>query len=95
MVLRKTSQGELNPIARGSDRWNERRQRWDRGFDAGHFCRQDRYLSQIIELPLMSLQELKARYPEIGSKLGENDLWTVKAEQALINSFWTGSKNDG
>ncbi|NMC46116.1 MAG: zinc-binding dehydrogenase [Chloroflexi bacterium] len=96
MVLRKTSQGELNPnrsvAAIGG--MNAARD----GIEAlmqGTFAGKIVIFPQIIELPLMSLQELKARYPEIGSKLGENDLWTVEAEQALINRFWAGSKNDG
>ena len=46
---------------------------------------------QILDLPLMSLQELKESYPEIGRKIGENDLWTVEAEQTLIDKLWMGN----
>lgn len=43
---------------------------------------------QLTNLPLMSLSELKEHYPEIGVKLGEDDTWTVAAEQALFEKFW-------
>jgi threonine dehydrogenase-like Zn-dependent dehydrogenase len=43
---------------------------------------------QISGLPLMSLAEFKAEYPDVASKLGPNDLWTSAAEQALIERFW-------
>ncbi|HEU5103514.1 MAG TPA: hypothetical protein VFU22_31070, partial [Roseiflexaceae bacterium] len=43
---------------------------------------------QISGLPLMSLAELKAEYPDIAAKLGPNDMWTAAAEQALIERFW-------
>jgi threonine dehydrogenase-like Zn-dependent dehydrogenase len=43
---------------------------------------------QISGLPLMSLAELKAEFPEVAAKLGPNDLWTSAAEQALVERFW-------
>ncbi|HJZ49669.1 MAG TPA: alcohol dehydrogenase catalytic domain-containing protein [Roseiflexaceae bacterium] len=43
---------------------------------------------QISGLPLMSLAELKAEYPDVAAKLGPNDVWTPAAEQALIERFW-------
>jgi threonine dehydrogenase-like Zn-dependent dehydrogenase len=43
---------------------------------------------QISGLPLISLAELKAEYPDLAAKLGPNDLWTSAAEQALIERFW-------
>jgi len=45
---------------------------------------------QISGLPLIGLKDLKEKYPTIGDKLGPNNLWTVEAEQALIQKFWCG-----
>ena len=47
---------------------------------------------QLTSLPLLGLADLKERYPEIGAKLGENDSWTVAAEQALFEKFWSESQ---
>ena len=46
---------------------------------------------QLVDLPLLGLAELKERYPRVAEKLGENDLWTIAAEQALIEELWPGS----
>ncbi len=43
---------------------------------------------QISGLPLMGLDELKERLPEVGEKLGEGNLWTQEAEEALIEQKW-------
>lgn len=43
---------------------------------------------QIHNLPLTSLKELKDRLPEVAAKLGEDNIWTNEAEQALIEKFW-------
>jgi threonine dehydrogenase-like Zn-dependent dehydrogenase len=43
---------------------------------------------QVSGLPLIGLDELKASYPEIATKLGPGDVWTPEAEQALIERFW-------
>ncbi|WP_420642098.1 alcohol dehydrogenase catalytic domain-containing protein [Candidatus Leptofilum sp.] len=43
---------------------------------------------QISGLPLMSLTELKEKYPNIAEKLGEGDVWTAEAEAALVEAFW-------
>ena len=42
---------------------------------------------QIEEFPLLGLPELKEAYPEIGSKLGDGDSWTMAAEEALLAQF--------
>jgi hypothetical protein len=39
-------------------------------------------------MPLMGLKELKDRLPEVGEKLGENNMWTNEAEIALIEKMW-------
>lgn len=44
---------------------------------------------QIRNLPLMGLDELPEKLPEVAEKLGEGGLWTQEAEQALIEKFWT------
>ena len=43
---------------------------------------------QIHNLPLMSLEEVKEKLPEVAAKLGEGDMWTPEAEDALIEKFW-------
>lgn len=92
VVLQKTLKGELNTnrsvAAVGG--MNAARN----GIEAlmnGTYAGKIVIFPQILDLPLMSLQELKERYPEVGSKLGENDLWTVETEQALIDKFWMGN----
>jgi L-sorbose 1-phosphate reductase len=42
---------------------------------------------QLRDLPLMGLDELKERYPEIGAQLGDGDVWTIAAEERLIDQF--------
>jgi threonine dehydrogenase-like Zn-dependent dehydrogenase len=39
---------------------------------------------QLEDLPLLSIPELAARFPEISQRLGESDLWTREAEAALL-----------
>jgi hypothetical protein len=43
---------------------------------------------QIHNLPLMGLDELKGKLPEVAAKLGEGEVWTAEAEEALIEKFW-------
>ena len=47
---------------------------------------------QISGLPLSSLDELETCFPKIAEKLGENNLWTIEAEKALIEEFYCGDK---
>ncbi len=43
---------------------------------------------QIHNLPLTSLKELQDRIPEVAAQLGEDMMWTNKAEEVLIEKFW-------
>ena len=43
---------------------------------------------QISGLPLMSLAELKEKYPNVAEKMAEGDVWTSAAEAALVEAFW-------
>lgn len=43
---------------------------------------------QITGLPLMGLDELEERLPEVAEKLGEDLMWTNEAEEALIQQKW-------
>ena len=43
--------------------------------------------TQIPELPLMSLEEVKEKLPEVGAKLSPEGGWTVAAETALLEKF--------
>ena len=91
VVLQKTLKGELNPnrsvaaiggmgVARD-------------GLDAlmkGTFAGKIIIFPQFDNLPLIGLENLEKHYPRIAEKLGENSLWTIEAEKALIDEFWTG-----
>ena len=43
---------------------------------------------QIPDLPLLGLDELADKLPDIAAKLGEGDVWTEEAEKALIERYW-------
>ena len=43
---------------------------------------------QIENLPLMDLDELAEKLPDIAKKLGEGNTWTPEAEEALIEKYW-------
>ncbi len=43
---------------------------------------------QIIDLPLLGLDELREQMPEVAEKLGAGDVWTPAAEAALIEAKW-------
>lgn len=44
---------------------------------------------QIPDLPLLGLDELADKLPDVAAKLGEGDVWTNEAEAVLIESHWT------
>jgi threonine dehydrogenase-like Zn-dependent dehydrogenase len=43
---------------------------------------------QIPDLPLLGLDDLATELPEIAAHLGEGNIWTVAAEEALIEAYW-------
>ncbi|MGC9158999.1 MAG: alcohol dehydrogenase catalytic domain-containing protein [Terracidiphilus sp.] len=43
---------------------------------------------QIPDLPLMAIRELRERLPMVAAKLGEDQMWTRDAEEALIDQCW-------
>jgi L-sorbose 1-phosphate reductase len=43
---------------------------------------------QLHNLPLMGLNELSGRLPDVANKLGEDLMWTNEAEEALIEKMW-------
>ncbi|MDX9954646.1 MAG: alcohol dehydrogenase catalytic domain-containing protein [Anaerolineae bacterium] len=45
---------------------------------------------QLTNLPLMGLEELAEKYPEIGEAMGPEKIWTIEAERLLIETFWQG-----
>ena len=45
---------------------------------------------QIHDLPLMGLNELKEKLPDIAEKLDAGDMWTADAEAALFEKYWRG-----
>lgn len=48
---------------------------------------------QIHDLPLMGLDELQEKLPDVAQKLGPGNLWTVEAEQVLIEKYWYPPKS--
>ncbi|MQY72478.1 MAG: zinc-binding dehydrogenase [Dehalococcoidia bacterium] len=44
---------------------------------------------QLRDLPLISLANLKDKLPDVAPYLAPGDVWTVNAEQVLIDKFWT------
>jgi len=44
---------------------------------------------QIPDLPLLGLDELKEKLPDVGEKLGEGNVWTIETEAALFEKYWT------
>ncbi|MBC8333459.1 MAG: zinc-binding dehydrogenase [Anaerolineae bacterium] len=47
---------------------------------------------QIQDLPLMGLDELSEKLPEVAEKLGPGNVWTAEAEAVLIESHWQPAK---
>lgn len=45
---------------------------------------------QFEDLPLLGLDELKDKLPEVGDKLDANGMWTQEAEAALFELCWKG-----
>ena len=45
---------------------------------------------QIHDLPLLGMDELKDRLPDIAEKLEAGNAWTTAAEEALIEKHWKG-----
>lgn len=45
---------------------------------------------QIHDLPLMGLDELKDKIPEVSAKLETGNAWTTAAEEVLIERYWKG-----
>lgn len=45
---------------------------------------------QIPDLPLLGLDELAEKLPDVGAKLAPGNVWTEEAERALIEKYWPG-----
>jgi threonine dehydrogenase-like Zn-dependent dehydrogenase len=45
---------------------------------------------QLPALPLLGLDELSARLPQVAEKLGPGNVWTAEAEAALFEAAWQG-----
>ncbi|MDP2964816.1 MAG: zinc-binding dehydrogenase [Pelolinea sp.] len=92
LVIRKTLNGQLSPnrsvaAVGGIESARDGIQAMMTGVYAGKVL----IFPQISGLPLVSLDEFRDRFPDIGKHLGENNLWTREAEKALIEKFWTGA----
>ncbi len=89
LVMERARQGALSPgrsvAAIGG---------MDRARDALVAVMEGRYPGKVVifpqlsRLPLLSLDELKERYPQVAARLGEGDVWTPEAEEVLIDLFW-------
>ena len=88
LVLDKTAQGSLSPdlnmaaiggIEAGRD-----------GVQAmldGRFAGKIVIFPQVSGMPLLGLDELADKYPEIGDALGAQGQWTAEAERCLIETY--------
>ena len=88
LVLDKAAQGSLSPdlnlaavggIEAGRD-----------GVQAmldGRFAGKIVIFPQVAGMPLLGLDELADKYPDIGSALGPQGQWTSEAERRLLETF--------
>jgi threonine dehydrogenase-like Zn-dependent dehydrogenase len=88
-VLEKTVAGELSPnrsvaAVGGMEAARDGVQAMMDGRYAGKVV----IFPQISGLPLMGIDELKERFPEVAAALAPGDVWTPAAEQALLERFW-------
>lgn len=89
LVVKRTVEGELSPILSVAA-IGGMRAALD-GLEAmmtGKYAGKIIILPQITDFPLIGLNELPEKYPDIGAHLGENNAWTYEAEKALIGKFW-------
>ena len=89
LVVKRTVEGELSPILSVAA-IGGMKAALD-GLDAmmtGKYAGKVVILPQVEDFPLVGLNELAEKYPEIGKHLGENNAWTFEAEKALIEKFW-------
>lgn len=42
---------------------------------------------QVLDLPIMSLDEIAEKLPEVGAKLGDKNAWTKEAEAAFLEKY--------
>jgi threonine dehydrogenase-like Zn-dependent dehydrogenase len=89
LVIRKTSAGALSPnrsvAAVGGI---EAAHDGIRAMMEGRYAGKIVIFPQISGLPLTGLAELKDTLPEVAARLGPGGVWTLAAEQALIERFW-------
>jgi threonine dehydrogenase-like Zn-dependent dehydrogenase len=95
MIMQKTLGGKLNPnrsvAAIGG---------MEAAVDGLNAMMSSKYAGKILifpqinNLPLIGLDKLREKYPQIAEALGENNLWTAEAEKAMINAFWKGADNE-
>ncbi len=89
MVLTKTDQGKLSPgrmvAAIGG---------MNTAIDALEGVINNTYPGKIVifpqiqNLPLIGLDELQEKLPEVAEKLGPGNVWTIEAEAKLIEKYW-------
>jgi threonine dehydrogenase-like Zn-dependent dehydrogenase len=89
MVLTKTDQGKLSPgrmvAAIGG---------MNTAIDALEGVINNTYPGKIVifpqiqNLPLIGLDELQEKLPEVAEKLGPGNVWTIEAEDKLIEKYW-------
>jgi L-sorbose 1-phosphate reductase len=91
MIMKKTLTGKLNPN-RSVAAIGGMNAAVDglRAMLSGQYAGKILIFPQIHELPLIGLDELADKYPQIAQALGENNLWTMQAEKAMIETLWTG-----
>ena len=89
MVIEKTVENQLSPILSVAAVGG-----MDAALDGLEAMMSGKYpgkvviFPQITDFPLVGLDELTEKFPEIGKKLGKHNSWTYEAEKALIEKFW-------
>lgn len=89
LVLQRARAGELSPammVAAVGGMYTV--QEGYRALMEGRYPGKIMIYPHLKDLPLLSLSELAREYPDIGSKLGPGNSWTLEAEAALFERFW-------
>jgi threonine dehydrogenase-like Zn-dependent dehydrogenase len=90
-VMELASQGNLSPACSvGAIGGMRAAKEGIRAMIEGHYSGKIIIFPQIHDLPLMGLNELKEKLPDIADKLDPGDMWTADAEKALFEKYWRG-----
>ncbi|MCE1255125.1 MAG: alcohol dehydrogenase catalytic domain-containing protein [Anaerolineae bacterium] len=93
LVMRKAVSGDLSPdMSLAAVGGMKTAQAGYEALIAGRYPGKIAIFPQLVDMPLMGLDELKQKYPAIGDKLGAGNAWTMEAEKQLIETFWSAQE---